>query len=88
LPERSFQGLEVELRAGVHTGEVELRDDDVSGLAVVIGQRISALAGAGEVLVSSTVKDLVIGSGIDFVEHGEHDLKGVPGRWSVLAVQS
>ncbi|GAC1605087.1 MAG: adenylate/guanylate cyclase domain-containing protein [Acidimicrobiales bacterium] len=82
------RSLDLELRAGVHTGEVELRGDDISGLAVVIGQRISALAAGGEVLVSSTVKDLVVGSGIEFAEHGAHDLKGVPGRWTVFAVQS
>jgi len=60
--------------------------DDVGGLAVHIGARISALAGPSEVLVSSTVKDLVVGSELRFSEHGEHDLKGVPGRWRVVAL--
>ena len=73
----------LDIRAGVHTGEVELSDGDVQGLAVHIGARISALAGAGEVLVSSTVKDLVVGSGIGFEDRGEHELKGVPGAWRV-----
>ena len=76
-------GLEV--RAGLHTGEIELRGDDIAGLAVHIGARISALAGAGEVLVSSTVKDLVAGSGISFEDRGSQVLKGVPGEWHVFA---
>jgi class 3 adenylate cyclase len=78
--------LGVEIRAGVHTGEVELDEDRVRGIAVHIGARIAALAGPGEVLVSSTVKDLVAGSGLDFEDRGEQGLKGVPGRWRVLAV--
>ncbi len=73
----------LEMRAGVHTGEVELSDGEVQGLAVHIGARISALAGPREVLVSSTVKDLVVGSGIVFDDRGEHVLKGVPGEWRV-----
>ena len=76
----------LEIRAGVHTGEVELSDGEVQGLAVHIGARISALAGAGEVFVSSTVKDLVVGSGIEFHDRGEHELKGVPGEWRVYEV--
>jgi class 3 adenylate cyclase len=76
----------VEIRAGVHTGEIELSQGDVQGIAVHIGARISALAGAGEVLVSSTVKDLVAGSGIEFEDRGAHQLKGVPGDWRVFAV--
>ena len=76
----------VEVRAGVHTGECELIGEDVGGMAVHIGARVSALASAGEVLVSSTVKDLVVGSGIDFVDRGSHELKGVPGPWRLLAV--
>ena len=76
----------MEVRAGVHTGEIELRDDDVAGIAVVIGQRVSAIAGPNEVLVSRTVVDLVAGSGIDFNNHGEHALKGVPDRWQIYAV--
>ena len=76
----------LEIRAGVHTGEVELSDGEVQGLAVHIGARISALAGAGQVFVSSTVKDLVVGAGIAFDDRGEHDLKGVPGGWRVYEV--
>lgn len=82
------RSLGIEVRAGLHTGEVELRGDDIGGLAVHIGQRVSALAGAGEVLVSRTVTDLVIGSGLAFVERGEHALTGVPGTWTVFALQS
>lgn len=75
-------GLEV--RCGLHTGEVELRGDDIAGIAVVLAQRVSALGEPGEVLVSSTVRDLVAGSGIEFRAHGEHDLKGVPGNWRLF----
>jgi class 3 adenylate cyclase len=78
----------IDVRAGLHSGEIELRGDDVAGMAVHIGARVSALAGAGEVLVSSTVRDLVSGSGIDFENRGEHELKGVPGSWKVYAVTS
>ena len=74
-------GLGVALRAGVHTGEVELIGDDVGGMAVHLGARVSAKATAGEVLVSSTVRDLVVGSELRFVDAGEHELKGVPGTW-------
>jgi hypothetical protein len=66
------------LRAGLHTGEVEVEDDDVSGIAVTIGARVTDLAGPGEVLVSSTVKDLVVGSALSFEDRGVHNLKGVP----------
>ena len=76
----------IDIRAGLHTGEVELSGNDVRGLGVVVGARVSALAGAGEILVSSTVKDLVIGSGIQFEDRGEHQLKGVPDAWRVFAV--
>ena len=84
---RSASGppLGIEVRAGLHTGEIELRGDDIGGIAVHIGQRVSALAGPGEVLVSSTVKDLVAGSGITFAERGSHVLKGVPDEWRVFA---
>jgi class 3 adenylate cyclase len=82
------RGLGLEIRAGLHTGEVELRGVDVSGLAVHIGARIGALASAGEVLVSSTVRDLVVGSGLQFEERGEHELRGIDGRWRLLAVQT
>jgi class 3 adenylate cyclase len=78
--------LGIEVRAGLHTGECEIRGDDIAGITVNIGARISALAGAGEVLVSGTVKDLVVGSDIDFEERGTHPLKGVPGEWRVFAV--
>jgi class 3 adenylate cyclase len=77
--------LECEIRAGVHTGEVEVRGTDLGGLAVHIGARIAALAGAGEVLVSSTVKDLLAGASVDFADRGEHELKGVPGTWRLYA---
>jgi class 3 adenylate cyclase len=77
------------VRAGLHTGEIELEDgDDVAGLAVHIGARISALADDGEILVSSTVRDLVIGSGPLFEDRGAHRLKGVPGEWQILALKS
>jgi class 3 adenylate cyclase len=80
--------LGLEIRAGVHTGECELRNDnDLAGIAVHIGARVAALAGPGEVLVTSTVRDLVNGSGIEFAERGRHTLKGVPGEWQVLAVR-
>lgn len=82
----AVNGLGLELRSGLHTGEIELRGDDVTGIAVAIGQRVSALAEAGEVIVSSTVKDLVVGSGITFDDRGEHELKGVPGTWKLYAV--
>ena len=76
--------LGVALRAGVHTGEVELIGDDVGGMAVHLGARVSAKAAAGEVLVSSTVRDLVVGSELRFSEAGEHELKGVPGTWRLF----
>src|SRR5262249_15626462 len=75
--------LAMELRIGLHTGECEVRGDDLGGLAVHIAARVGALAGPGEILVSSTVKDLVAGSGIDFEDQGEHQLKGVPGSWKL-----
>jgi class 3 adenylate cyclase len=80
------RSLGIEVRAGLHTGEIELRGADIGGIAVHIGQRVSALAGPGEVLVSSTVKDLVAGSGIAFADRGSHVLKGVPDEWRVFAV--
>jgi class 3 adenylate cyclase len=78
--------LGIEIRAGLHTGELEAMNGDVGGMAVNIGARVSAMAGAGEVLVSGTVRDLVVGSGIDFVDRGTHPLKGVPGEWRLFAV--
>jgi len=77
-------GLEV--RSGLHTGEIEVIGEDVGGIAVHIGARVGARAAPGEVLVSSTVKDLVAGSGITFEDRGEHELKGVPDRWRIWAV--
>jgi class 3 adenylate cyclase/pimeloyl-ACP methyl ester carboxylesterase len=76
----------IPIRAGIHTGECEAIGDDLAGIAVHIGARIAALAGSGELLVSSTVKDLVVGSGISFENHGEHTLKGVPDPWRVYRV--
>jgi class 3 adenylate cyclase len=80
--------LGIEVRAGVHTGECEIRGDDLAGLAVHIAARVGALAAPSEVLVSHTVTDLVIGSAIPFEDRGEHELKGVPGRWKLFAVTS
>ena len=79
--------LGLEVRSGLHTGECEVRGEDLAGLAVHIGSRVAALAGPGEVLVSGTVKDLVVGAGIDFEDRGEHKLKGVPGTWKLFAVR-
>lgn len=76
----------LEIRAGVHTGEVEHAGSDIRGLAVHIGARVAALAGPSEVLVSRTVKDLTAGSGLVFEDAGEHDLKGVPDRWRLYRV--
>ncbi len=76
----------IQLRAGLHTGEVELRGEDIGGLAVHLASRVMAEAAAGEVLVSNTVKDLVIGSGIEFADRGVRSLKGVPGEWRLFAV--
>jgi pimeloyl-ACP methyl ester carboxylesterase len=80
--------LGIELRAGLHAGECEMRGDDVGGMAVHIGARVAALAGPGEVLVSGTLKDLVVGSGIEFDDRGATDLKGVPGEWRIYAVRA
>jgi class 3 adenylate cyclase len=76
----------LEVRAGLHTGEIELRGDDIAGIAVHIGQRVSAQAGPGEVFVSRTVADLVAGSDIELRDQGEHELKGVPGTWRLYSV--
>ena len=78
--------LGLEVRVGVHSGECEVRGDDLGGLAVHIAARIGALAGAGQILVSGTVKDLVVGSPIEFDDLGEYELKGVPGSWKLLSV--
>jgi class 3 adenylate cyclase len=79
--------LGIDVRAGLHTGECEMIGDDVGGISVHIGARIAALAGAGEVLVSSTVKDLVAGSGLRFGDRGTRSLKGIPGKWHIFAVE-
>ncbi len=84
----AVQPLGVEIRAGCHTGEIELAGDDVSGIAVHIGARVAALANASEVLVSSTVKDLVAGAGLTFEDAGEHKLKGVPDTWHLYRVMN
>jgi class 3 adenylate cyclase len=86
--QKAVRTLGLEVRAGVHTGEVERMGDDVGGLAVHLGARVGALARGGEVLASQTVKDLVVGSGIEWEERGEHTLKGVPGEWRIYAVSS
>ena len=80
--------LGLEVRTGLHTGECEVRGQDLAGMAVHIGARVAAVAGPGEVLLSSTVKDLVVGSGLEFDERGERQLKGVPGTWKLFAVRS
>jgi class 3 adenylate cyclase len=82
------RALGIEVRAGLHCAEVEVGRDGIQGIAVHIGQRVSALAGPGEVLVSRTVADLVAGSGLEFDERGEYELKGVPGKWAVFALRS
>jgi class 3 adenylate cyclase len=81
----AVQALGIEVRAGLHTGECEIRGDDIGGIAVHIGARVSALAGPSDVLVSSTLRDLVIGSGLEFEDRGAHELKGVPGEWQLFA---
>ncbi len=78
--------LGLEIRAGLHCGEIELHEDDVAGISVHIGQRVASLAGPSEVLVSRTVADLLAGSEIAFADHGEHELKGVPGTWRLFEV--
>jgi class 3 adenylate cyclase len=80
--------LGLEIRAGLHVGEVEILPDDIAGLAVHIGARVSALAGASQILVSSTIKDLVVGSDLGFDDQGSHELKGVPGTWRLFALRS
>jgi class 3 adenylate cyclase/pimeloyl-ACP methyl ester carboxylesterase len=84
----AVHALDIEVRSGLHTGECEVRGDDIGGIAVHIGARVSALAGPNDVLVSSTLRDLVIGSGLEFEDRGAHQLKGVPGEWRLFAVAS
>jgi class 3 adenylate cyclase len=79
--------LGIDVRAGLHTGECEMIGDDVGGIAVHIGARVAALASAGGVLVSSTVKDLVAGSELRFADRGNQSLKGIPGEWRIYAVE-
>ncbi len=80
--------LGIDLRMGLHTGECEVRGDDLCGLAVHIAARVGSLAAPGEVLVSGTVKDLVVGSDIEFWDRGKRELKGVPGTWKLFAVKN
>jgi class 3 adenylate cyclase len=81
------RGVGLDVRSGLHTGECELSGNAVRGIAVHTGARVASLAGPGEVLVSSTVKDLVAGSGIDFADRGLHELKGIPGEWRLYAAK-
>jgi class 3 adenylate cyclase len=82
----AVRGLGLEIRAGVHTGECEIVDEKLAGVAVHIGARVAGRAGAGEILVSGTVHDLVAGSGLEFEDRGQAELKGVPGEWRLFAV--
>jgi class 3 adenylate cyclase len=84
----AVQPLGIQVRAGLHTGECEVRGDDLGGIGVHIGERVSALAGPNDVLVSSTLRELVIGSGLEFDDRGDYQLKGVPGEWRLFAVAS
>jgi class 3 adenylate cyclase len=81
----ALRGLGIEVRVGIHTGEVEITDGNIAGIAVHIGARVGALAAPGEVLVTRTVRDLVAGSGLAFEDRGEHELKGVPDTWALYA---
>jgi class 3 adenylate cyclase len=82
----SVRSVGLEIRCGLHTGEIELRGDDIGGIAAHVGARIEALADPGEIAVSRTVRDLVAGSGIRLVDVGSHVLKGVPDEWQLYAV--
>ena len=82
----SLHSIDVEIRAGLHTGECEVADGKLAGLAVSIGARVASLAAPGEVLVTSTVRDLVAGAGLRFQDRGEHRLHGVPDPWRLFAV--
>jgi class 3 adenylate cyclase len=79
--------LGLDVRSGVHTGEIEIRGDDIGGIAVHIAARVAAKAGTGEVWASRTVTELVVGSGVAFKDEGDHELKGVPGTWRLFAVE-
>jgi class 3 adenylate cyclase len=82
------RALGIRIRAGLHIGEIELRGDDVAGIAVHIAARIAGRAQADQVLISRTIRDLVAGSGLRFRDLGEHDLNGVPERWQLLALEA
>lgn len=82
-----MQALGLDARAGLHIGEVELRGDDVGGIAVALASRVVGAAAPGEILVSETVPALVVGSGLRFEERGSHELRGVPGTWNLFAVE-
>lgn len=85
ISDEVHQKMGIEIRAGLHTGEVELRDDDIGGIGVALAARVMAEAGPGEIVVSSTVKDLVVGSGIEFADRGAYSLKGIPGEWHLFS---
>ena len=85
---RLVKDIGIEIRAGLHTGECELREGKVSGIAVHIGARVVRFAGSGEVVVSSTVKEVTSGAGFDFDDRGSHELKGVPGAWPLFALRT
>jgi class 3 adenylate cyclase len=82
----AVRSLGIEIRAGLHTGEVEIQDGQIAGIAVHIAARVMAFAGEGRVLVSGTVKDLVVGSAIQFADRGSHSLRGIPGEWRLFEV--
>ena len=84
---KEVHDLGLSIRAGLHTGECEVTGGNIAGIAVHTGARVAAKAGPDEVLVSSTVRDLVAGSGIEFKERGSHELKGLPGEWRLFAVE-
>ena len=84
----ALRSLGLEIRAGLHTGEIAVEDGDIAGLAVHLAARVEALAGRGEVLVSRTLRDLVVGSGLTFTDRGTHVLKGIPGEWQLFAVEA
>jgi class 3 adenylate cyclase len=77
----------LDLRAGLHSGDVEVRGDDIAGLAVTIAKRVCDLAGPGQALLSETARGHLVGAGIEFADEGEHRLKGVPGSWRLFSVQ-
>ena len=83
----AMRGLDLRMRIGIHTGEVEVRGDDIGGIAVHVGARVMERADSGTIIVSRTVADLVAGSGIEFRDRGEHELRGVGGRWQLFAVE-